>query len=284
MTDVTGARKDCDASGPSVSVVMTTYAGDDADELRACLDSVCDQNRNPDEVIVVRDHELPARLTAIVADIAATAPFPVRDVAVDEQGRGHARKVAVETASSDLVAVIDADDVACSNRLARQVAFLDANPSVDAVGGYVGEFETTPEAVQAVRTVPTDPAAVRRMAYYRSPLNHQTATVRRQAVLDVGNYRHMEYGEDYELWCRMLAHGKTLANVPEVLVKARANGLIARRRGLSIARREVRLQRAIVATGFYGWSIALANLTVRIPMRLFPARVLRGLYREVFRS
>jgi len=275
-------QKEVDASDSTVSVVLTTYAGDDPAELRTCLDSVCEQNRRPDELVVVRDRGLPSRLADVVADVSA--PFPVRDVPVEERGRGHARGVAVREATSDLVAVIDADDVACPNRLARQVAFLDANPSVDAVGGYVGEFETTPEEVRAVRTVPADPAAVRRMAHYRSPLNHPTVTFRRSAVLDVGNYRHMEYGEDYELWCRMLAHGKTLANVPEVLVKARADGLVTRRRGLDIARREVRLQRAIVETGFYGWLVALANLAVRVPLRLLPERTLRRLYRRVFRS
>ncbi|WP_152042432.1 glycosyltransferase [Salinigranum salinum] len=273
-----------DAREPAVSVVLTTYAGDDAGALRACLDSVCRQERSPEELVVVRDHGLPSALVEVVADAAETAPYPVRDVRVDDRGRGHARAVAVREATSELVAVIDADDVACPDRLARQVAFLGANPEVDAVGGYVGEFETTPDEVKAVRRVPTDPVAVRRMAYYRCPLNHPTVTFRRQAVLGVGNYRQMEYGEDYELWCRLLADGGTLTNLPKVLVNARADGLMGRRGGLDIAWREVRLQRAIVDTGFYGWPVALANLLVRVPLRLLPERLLGRVYRHVFRA
>jgi hypothetical protein len=103
-------------------------------------------------------------------------------------------------------------------------------------------------------------------------------------VLDVGNYRRMEYGEDYELWCRLLADGRSLANLPEVLVKARAEGLVGRRRGAAVARREAQLQRAIVETGFYGWPVALANLAVRVPLRFLPTRLLRGVYRRVFRA
>ena len=64
------------------------------------------------------------------------------------------------------------------------------------------------------------------MAYYRCPINHPTVMFRRDAVLDVGNYREMEYGEDYELWYRVLANGKELANIPEILVKVRATELI----------------------------------------------------------
>lgn len=272
------------ARHPTVSLVLTTYAGDDAGELRACLNSVCRQERLPEELVVVRDHGLPSALVDVVADAVEEAPYPVRDVRVDDQGRGHARAVAVREATSDLVAVIDADDIACPDRLARQVAFLEANPVVDAVGGYVGEFKTTPDEVKTVRRVPTDPAEVRRMAYYRCPLNHPTVTFRRQAVLGVGNYRRMEYGEDYELWCRLLADGRTLTNLPEVLVKARADGLMGRRRGPNIAWREVRLQRAIVDTGFYGWPVALANLLVRVPLRLLPERLLGRVYRRVFRA
>jgi glycosyltransferase involved in cell wall biosynthesis len=268
----------------AVSVVLTTHAGDEADELRACLDSVCRQERQPDELVVVRDHGLPSALVDAIADAAETAPFPVKDVSVDDKGRGHARAVAIREATSGLVAVIDADDVACPDRLARQVAFLGANPAVDAVGGYVGEFETTPDEVKTVRRVPTDPDAVKRMAYYRCPLNHPTVMFRRQAVLEVGNYRGMEYGEDYELWCRLLADGRTLTNLPKVLVKARADSLMRRRRGLDIAMREVRLQRAIVDTGFYGWPVALANLVVRVPLRLLPERFLRRVYQRVFRA
>lgn len=273
-----------DVRAPTVSVVLTTYAGDDAGELRACLDSVCRQQRRPDELVVVRDHGLPSAMVDVIADAAAAAPFPVRDVRVDDEGRGHARAVAVRESTSDLVAVIDADDIACPDRLARQIVFLDANPEVDAVGGYVGEFETTPDEIETVRTVPTDPAAIRRMAYYRCPLNHPTVTFRRQAVLDVGNYRQLEYGEDYELWCRLLADGRTLANLPEVLVKARADGLVGRRRGATVARREVQLQRAIVETGFYGWPVALTNAALRVPIRLLPERLLRRVYRRVFRA
>lgn len=273
-----------DDRSPTVSVVLTTHAGDEADELRACLDSVCRQERRPDELVIVRDHGLPSALVDAVADAAETAPFPVKDVSVDDKGRGYARAVAVREATSCLVAVIDADDIACPDRLARQVAFLNANPGVDAVGGYVGEFETTPDEVKTVRRVPVDPSAVKRMAYYRCPLNHPTVMFRRQAILDVGNYRWMEYGEDYELWCRLLANGRTLTNLPKVLVKARADGLMRRRRGLNIAWSEVRLQRAIVDTGFYGWPVALANLLVRIPLRLLPERLLGGIYQRVFRA
>jgi len=263
---------------------MTTYAGDDPSELGTCFDSLIDQRRTPDELVIVRDIDLPSELVSVIEELDGRVRFPVRDIAVDERGRGHARKVGVERASSEFVAIIDADDIAMPSRLARQLDFFRTNPAVDAVGGYIGEFETDPDRIQTVRKVPIDPDAIRRTARYRSPLNHPTVTFRRQAVLDVGNYRHMEYGEDYELWCRLLANGKTLTNIPEVLVKARADDLISRRRGIDIARQEIELQRAIVETGFYGRTAAILNLLVRVPLRLLPKHLLERIYSRYFRS
>jgi glycosyltransferase involved in cell wall biosynthesis len=263
---------------------MTTHAGDEPSELRECLDSLVTQRRTPDELVVVRDFDLPSELVAAIDDAGARATFPVRDVTVDERGRGHARSVGVERADSEFVAVMDADDVALPHRLERQLAFFESNPATDVVGGFIGEFETASGEVQTIREVPTEPDAVRRMAYYRSPINHPTAMFRRRAVVNVGNYRHMEYGEDYELWCRLLSNGRVLANVPEILVRARADGVIDRRRGVDIARREIELQRAIVETGFYDRKVALLNLSVRIPLRLLPERILERTYRRYLRA
>jgi glycine/D-amino acid oxidase-like deaminating enzyme len=75
-----------------------------------------------------------------------------------------------------------------------------------------------------------------------------------------------------------------LANVPEILVRARADGVIDRRRGVDIARREIELQRAIVETGFYDRKVALLNLSVRIPLRLLPERILERTYRRYLRA
>lgn len=268
----------------TVSVVMTTYAGDNQSELRDCFTSLLEQERQPDETIIVRGRDLPSELVEVIAEFETNAPFSVHDIAIDEKGRGHARRVGVEQATSEFIAIIDADDIACPNRLSRQLEYFDTNPSTDVVGGYIGEFEADPNEITSVREVPTELEEIKRMAYYRCPINHPTVMFRRDAVLDVGNYREMEYGEDYELWCRLLANGKKLANIPETLVKVRATELITRRQGREIARREVQLQRAIVQSGFYGWMIAFANLSIRIPIRLLPKQFLKRIYRKFLRS
>lgn len=270
--------------GTSVSVAMTTYEGDSASALQECLTSLRNQEKTPDEVVIVRDKDLPLKLVNIISKFNKQSTCIVRDIPVVEQGRGRARQLGIEKATSDLVAIIDADDIACPHRLKRQVDYFEKNPSVDVVGGYIGEFENTSQKIESVREVPLKTEDIRKTAHYRSPVNHPTVMFRREVIIDVGNYKRMEYGEDYELWCRLLSESKNIENIPEVLVKVRADELIQRRRGLKIAYREMRLQRAIVQTGFYGWDTALRNLAIRIPIRLLPKKILKYIYKSVLRS
>jgi glycosyltransferase involved in cell wall biosynthesis len=268
----------------SVSVVMTTYEGDNQSELRDCFDSLLSQERQPDEVVIVRGDTLPSELVMEIKTFETDALFPVRDLAIRERGRGYARKLGVEKASSELIAIMDSDDIACPNRIRRQIDYFEHHPTVDAVGGYIAEFETTPDEIKTIRDVPIEPFEVRQTAFYRCPVNHPTLMFRRNAIINIGNYREMEYGEDYELCCRLLSKGAKIANIEDVLVKVRTSGLMNRRRGSEIIRREIQLQRAIVQTGFYGWEIGLANILIRVPLRCLPEQILRQLYRRFLRK
>ncbi len=263
---------------------MTTYPGDHQSELRNCLTSLSGQRRQPDEVIIVRGNELPSELVNVIHEFEKKIPFSVHDIVVDEKGRGYARRIGVKRATSEFIAIMDADDIACPNRLSRQLEYFEENPSTDLVGGYIGEFETDPNEIKSVRKVPTELDDIQRMAHYRSPINHPTVMFRRNTVIDVGNYRMMEYGEDYELCCRLLTNDAKVANISEILVKVRAKGLMTRRQGRKIIYREIYLQRAIVQSGFYGWVIAFVNLMIRIPIRLLPKHLLKRIYTALLRS
>lgn len=268
----------------AVSVVLTTYSGDEPLPLQKCFKSLCDQDYQPDEVVIVRDKNLPSSLVEVIRDFEERSDFQVYDIEVEERGRGHARRVGVNRANSEFIAIIDADDIAKPDRIREQLNFLSKNPAVDLVGGYIEEFGTDSNQKNSIRKVPTGSEKIRRMAYYRNPINHPTIMFRRNAVVEVGNYKNLEYGEDYELICRLLSHNKTVRNLPKVLVKARATSLIERRKGWNIACQEVQLQREIVETGFYNTGVAFMNLLIRVPLRFLPKNSLQTIYRQFFRS
>jgi glycosyltransferase involved in cell wall biosynthesis len=109
----------------SCSVVIPVYNG--ARFLDAALASVFAQTYRPIEVIVVDDGS-----TDTTPAVVARWP-QVRSVRQENAGVAAARNTGLALAGGDFVALLDADDVWEPDKLARQIAHLDAHPGL----GYV---------------------------------------------------------------------------------------------------------------------------------------------------
>lgn len=269
----------------SVSAVVCVYRSDDADEFRAALQSLLNQTRPPDEILIVEDGPLTPDLNKSISTIKKAARLPIRRVAhPTNRGHGAARRTAIKEASYDLVAIHDADDLAVPKRLERSIEKLHET-GADLVGGYIEEFETDPDDPDGLRKIPCDPADIRDMAKIRSPVNHTTVLARREAILSAGNYRPVGQMEDYELWARMLVNGCKFVNIPIVLAKVHAGeDMYQRRGGLDHIREEYRLQRHFVKIGFVSAPRATVNFLIRSAPKLLPNRLRKVLYTTLFRE
>ncbi|NGM70317.1 glycosyltransferase [Natronolimnobius sp. AArcel1] len=257
-----------------LSVLVRTYKGDDPDALAASIQSLLEQTRLPDEIVVVEDGPLTATLEETLTTLERDTAVPIKRVRhADNQGNGAACRTGIKAASYELVAIQDADDLAVPRRLEWSLELLRAT-GADLVGGCIEEFETDPDRPHSRRSVPCDPAAIVQTAKLRNPINHTTVLARRQPILEVGNYRQLRLGEDYELWARLLAAGYTAVNSPRVLAKVRAGPQMYRRRGgLEHVYGEFDLQRRLASTGFVSRPRAAANFVVRSAPKLAPNAV-----------
>src|SRR5690606_24435607 len=109
----------------------------------------------------------------------------------------------------ELIARMDADDVAHPARLAEQVAALDADPELAGLGCNVAMFprRRVGQGMELyVRWLNglADPAAVERERFVESPLVHPAALIRAAALEAVGGYVERGWPEDYDLWLRLL--------------------------------------------------------------------------------
>lgn len=93
----------------AISVVIPTYKS--SPFIRETLESVFAQTRLPDEVIVVDDCS-PDDTVAVVEEIAATAPVPLRVIRQPQNFGGPARplNVGIEAARGEVIATLDHDD------------------------------------------------------------------------------------------------------------------------------------------------------------------------------
>ncbi|MDS0220946.1 glycosyltransferase [Haloarcula sp. S1AR25-5A] len=272
-------------SNITVSGLVPTYAGDNANELRTAIKSLLNQTRQLDELVVVEDGPLTEELIITLDRLENESNIPlIREKLSENIGQGGARREGVKRASCDLIAFHDADDIAVPNRIEQSLKVLLQTGS-DLVGGYIEEFEGDPENPHAIRKVPCDPVEIRKYAKFRSPINQTAALARKKSILEAGNYRAVNRMEDYELWVRMLMTGHELRNIPEVLAKVRAGrSMYNRRGGIDYAREEVRIQQYMVQLGFISRYRALYNILARVGIRLLPNSVRGYIYRNFLRE
>ena len=125
-------------------------------------------------------------------------------------------------ARGDLIARMDADDVAMPERFIRQVEFLDAHPEVVAVGSRVLAIDSDGDPIAEFCTTQDHEGIDRAHLDVRGGfISHPVAMIRAGIIREIGGYRADYWpGEDVDLWLRLAEIGR-LANLPERLLKYR---------------------------------------------------------------
>jgi glycosyltransferase involved in cell wall biosynthesis len=123
---------------------------------------------------------------------------------------------AVALARGRYFALMPADGFAHPERLARQVAFLDAHPDHAAVSAWVDWMDESGRRRRIKRKpVAADEVAARRL--FRSGIEHVAAVARTAVLREHVGAAAREGSGDFDLWARVAARHK-LANLPDVLL------------------------------------------------------------------
>lgn len=206
------------------SVLMTVYKKEEAGFFRQAIDSMVNQTVMSNDFVVVCDGPLTKELDQVIDDSVHKYPNLFRIVRLEKNvGIGAATNIGLQYCKNDLIAKMDADDVAVSQRCELQLAAFDANPQLAVLGGYLAEFDHTPEEPYAIREVPLANNDIRKFARRRQPFNNVTVMYRKSVVLKVGGYRSLERNEDFDLYIRLLHADYYAMNLPRVLTSARAD-------------------------------------------------------------
>jgi glycosyltransferase involved in cell wall biosynthesis len=267
-----------------LSVLISVYGRESPEFLHECLASLQEQTLAPEEIVVVKDGPIGNGLESEIALFQTVIPIVTVPLPV-HSGLGIALAAGVNACKGRFVARMDADDICLPHRFEVQLAFLEAHPDIDVVGGTIAEFDEDPAHPHSVRRLPCGGSGLSRCARLRNPLNHMTVMFRRSSVLEAGGYQHCPGFEDYWLWARMMMRGFKMGNLEEPLVLVRAGNLLqSRRGGIFYLVRELRLQRAFYRMGFINFLEFMRNVCLRVPVRLIPSGMRGIIYRRILRS
>lgn len=265
------------------SVLMSVYHKDNPVYLREALASLVPQLPYVDEVVLVKDGRLGPPLEAAIG--AFRSQLPLRAIALPENvGLARALNAGLVHCASEWILRFDADDICLPERAALQSERIRAG-GLDILGGQIEECDPATQTVTGRRLVPCEAGEIRRFLRRRNPFNHMTICYRRDFIQEIGGYPDIPLKEDYALWAKAIARGARVANLPQVLVRARAGrDMVARRGGLRYARSEITLQWYLRANGMQSTLASLLIGSMRALVFVSPLAVRQFIFRRALRS
>ncbi len=204
---------------PRVTLVVPSF--NEAPEIiRTSLASVRDQTF-PDFECIVVDESTDTERAQACSDFCALDPRFTYVHPTERLGLAASLNLGISRARGELIARFDSDDICLPERVARQVAFFDANPGISVVGGGL-EVMDDHEDTLAFRDYPRDHARIAAGMQLTTTLAHPTVMYRRSVVEAHGGYDpSFRFAEDLDLWLRWLNADVKFANLPDVLVRYR---------------------------------------------------------------
>lgn len=261
------------------SVCTSVYRNDKPEFVRVALNSMLvNQSVKPSEIVLVQDGPVPNSLSSLLYEYENEYPEVMHIIRLEKNGGlGNALKLGVENAKYDICARMDSDDICLPDRFEKQLAYLEAHPECDIVGGQMTEFIDTPENIVGRREVPLTNEEIYEFMKSRCALNHVTVMFRKDAVMKAGNYQDWFWNEDYYLWVRMMMAGCKFANILDVAVNVRSGAdQYARRGGKKYFDSEIGIKKLMLEKGMINRKEYVVNYVQRFIIQLLLPNSVRG--------
>lgn len=226
-----------DGRAPRVSVVVPTY--EHAEYVAAALESVFAQTYTDREVIVV-DDGASGDTARVLAPLAGAGR--VRWIRQPHQGTAAARNRGLAAARGELLALLDDDDLWPPDKLAWQVAALDADAAAGMVYGYCESFGDGGRFRYPSADTPS--GSVRDAFLRRNRIISPGQTLLRTALVrELGGFDPSLWGtDDWDLYIRLAARARCLY-VQRLALRYRRHADAASRDWLRLYRNARRVHR-----------------------------------------
>ena len=200
-------------------VLLPVYNGEAT--VAQTIDSLLTQTVADIRIIAVDDGSAPP--CADLLRRLAASDARIHLIRQDNGGIVSALNRGLAAADADIVARMDADDIAAPDRIEVQLDWLAANPDTVAISGSVRHIDAGGKVVHIYHPDSPDLADFESLPSKEPYLIHPFLAARREAMQAIGGYRHVHHAEDTDLYWRLRDIGK-LDNIPSLLGDYRLHG------------------------------------------------------------
>ncbi len=203
-----------------VSVIIPVFNGEKY--VSQAIGSVLKQTYSCLEIIVVDDGSNDSTWDILTGEQEKDSR--IRIFKQKNQGSASARNHGVAMATGDFIALLDADDLMLEERIETQMQFLRGHPDLAAVSCLAYYINDQDKVIGRNYSDLTSPMVGEQyLKEDKIIFCLQSGVIIRKHVLqELGGYRNdLLYGQDTELWNRLVERGFSLMVMPEILVKYR---------------------------------------------------------------
>lgn len=200
---------------PTVSVIMAEY-NTNLEHLRAAVSSILNQTFTDFEFIIVNDGSK-NDLQGIAKEFDDSRIRIINNK--HNMGFVYSLNCAIKHARGKYLIRMDTDDIAHTDRFAKQLAFIEAHPEYDVVGSRAIEFSDDRER----GIIGKQGEKSQRDIIGGNYIVHPSVIMKKKTIVDIGGYPNRKRAEDLALWCELLLAGSRIYVMDDILLHYRVN-------------------------------------------------------------
>lgn len=205
---------------PKVSVVMAFRNSEKF--INLAIESILKQSLNNFELILIDDASTDKTKEMLDVYLSNSKVSYIRQE--ERKGKSYNLNLGIKIAKAELIAIMDGDDISENNRLKEQVKFLEEHSEIAVVGSFAKIINENGDIIDE-RTKLIDPDEIKKNILIYGPLIQPSVMFRKKIIQNLGGYRGVYiYGEDTELWYRIVYSGFKITNLPKYLLRYRYHG------------------------------------------------------------
>lgn len=265
------------------SVLLTVYHKEKGEYFRQALNSIIAQTKPTNDFVIVCDGPLTPELDNIINEYSTKYSYINVIRLMENRGSGFASQAGLKHIKNEILAKMDSDDISMPNRMEKELDMI--NRGFDVVGGSIAEFEQDPSAITSIKTLPEKQKAIIAFSKKRNPVCNVTVMYKKSQIEAVGGYADLVILEDYTLIVKLLQYGAKVINLPDILVKVRANReQIIRRTNQTLIRNLKQLRKYMLTTKYINrFEYHLYNFQSYLFL-ITPIFIKRFLYKNLLRK
>lgn len=197
-----------------LTVIMPVYNGEKY--LKEAVDSVLNQTFTDFDLLILNDNSSDGT-AQILEDYTKKDNRVVVVTKTSNEGPANLRNEGIEKATTPLIALLDADDIAMPTRFEKQIQLLESDNELALCGTWFTIFGDKKEKI-IKHAVEHDDLKVHFL--HSCGLGNSTVMFKKSAIKDLRFEHEYVPAEDYGLWSEFIANSK-FYNIPESLVRYR---------------------------------------------------------------